>query len=134
MEITQNSRWQQRFQNFEGSFKLLKNALEIENPDVTQRAGIIQFFEISFELGWKLMKDYLEEQGFTEIKSPRDAIKKSFETEIILDGELWLKALVDRNLTTQIYEEKTAMIIDSLIRRDYFRLLENLYETMRKKL
>lgn len=34
------------------------------------------------------MKDYLEEQGFIDIKSPLDSIKKSFKIELIKDGEV----------------------------------------------
>lgn len=59
----QDIRWQQRFQNFEKALRGLEEALAIEQPDVVQRAGLIQFFEITFELAWKLLKDYLEAEG-----------------------------------------------------------------------
>jgi len=32
-----------------------------------------------FELSWSVMKDFLEEQGFNEVKSPRDSIKKALK-------------------------------------------------------
>jgi nucleotidyltransferase substrate binding protein (TIGR01987 family) len=51
--------------------------MTIEHPSDAERAGLIQFFEMSFELGWKVLKDYLEEEGFT-VESPRDAIKQAF--------------------------------------------------------
>jgi nucleotidyltransferase substrate binding protein (TIGR01987 family) len=108
--------------------------LKITNPDITQKAGIIQFFEISFELAWKVMKDYSEEIGFTDVKSPRDAIKKSFETGIIDDGETWIKALADRNLSSHTYEEITANEIDNLIRTDYFKILNSFKIVMQAKL
>ncbi len=37
---------------------------------------------MSFELAWKVMKDCLNFQGYA-IKSPREAIKKSFETDLL---------------------------------------------------
>ena len=85
----QDIRWKQRFQNFEKSFHLLEEAMNIAKPDIFQRAGMIQFFEMTFELAWNTLKDYLEEQGFNEIKSPRAAIKKGFEIDLIKDGESW---------------------------------------------
>ena len=45
-------RWEQRFHNFTNSMNHLENALQIPNPDIVQKAGIIQFFEMSFELAW----------------------------------------------------------------------------------
>ena len=63
-------RWKQRFQNFEKAIGFLAEALKIEHPDLLQKAGIIQFFEMSYELAWNTLKDYLEEQGFTDVKSP----------------------------------------------------------------
>ena len=69
-------RWKQRFQNFEKAMGHLEDALEIENPDLLQKAGIIQFFEMSYELAWNVLKDYLEEQGFIDVNSPRSAIKR----------------------------------------------------------
>ncbi len=43
-------RWKQRFQNFTKALNYLELALNIENPDIVQKAGIIQFFEKGFEL------------------------------------------------------------------------------------
>src|SRR5437762_1468740 len=86
-------RWKQRFQNFEKSMAHLEEPLRINNPDVTQKAGLIKFFEMSFELAWNTMKDFMEGEGFVDIKSPRGAIKKAFETGLVTDGHRWLKLL-----------------------------------------
>ncbi len=122
-------RWQQRFQNFERALRSLEEALAIEQPDVVQRAGLIQFFEITFELAWKMLKDYLEEQGFTEVKSPRAVLKQAFEVELIGDGHQWLQGLQDRNLTAHTYNEETAVLVENLVRQTYYPLLSQLRQT-----
>ena len=106
-------RWQQRFQNFSKAFLLLKSTVELEQPSVIERAGMIQFFEMSFELAWKLLKDYQEEEGFI-VKSPREAIKQAFQSELIGDGQVWLAALKDRNLTVHTYQEETAIEVEKI--------------------
>ena len=70
-----DTRWKQRFHNFEKALQLLERGLQLKNPSETERGGIIQFYEMSFELSWKLMKDYLNEEGYN-IKSPKQAIKQ----------------------------------------------------------
>ncbi|MDC3413872.1 nucleotidyltransferase substrate binding protein [Aquibacillus sp. 3ASR75-286] len=47
----------------------------------------MQFFETTFELAWKVLKDYLEVEGFVA-NSPRESIKQAFQVEIIEDGHL----------------------------------------------
>jgi len=120
-------RYKQRFENFEKSFLLLKNAIDIKNPSIIEKAGIIQFFEITFELSWKLMKDYLEYLGY-QVKSPREAIKTAYSIELINNGDKWLKMLMDRNLTTHTYDEDNSEEIYEKIKNDYFSLLEDLYK------
>ena len=53
-------RWIQRVSNFERSFSPLCEALKIESLPMVERAGLIRFFEMAFELSWKLLKDYEE--------------------------------------------------------------------------
>jgi nucleotidyltransferase substrate binding protein (TIGR01987 family) len=89
--MTVDIRWKQRYDNFNKSFLLLKQSLDISNPDITQRAGIIQFFEVTFELGWKTLKDFILENGFNNINSPRDTIKTAFNSEYIKEGHIWLE-------------------------------------------
>lgn len=127
-------RWKQRFQNFEKALNHLEDAMKIAEPDVIQRAGLIQFFEMSFELAWNTMKDYLEEQGFADVITPRETIKKAFEIALISDGHRWLKLLEDRNLTSHTYDEKTAVEVERLIREPYYPLLRQLHGTMKQKL
>lgn len=126
-------RWKQRFSNFEKAYNLLEQTLRITTPSDAERAGLIQFFEMAFELAWKLMKDYLQEQGFT-INSPKEAIKQAFQSNIIADGHAWIDALEDRNLTTHTYEESTAVKVEQKIRADYFPLLKSLHMFFQEKL
>jgi nucleotidyltransferase substrate binding protein (TIGR01987 family) len=126
-------RWQQRYQNFSKAFLLLKSTVELAQPSVIERAGMIQFFEMSFELAWKLLKDYQEEEGFI-IKSPREAIKQAFQSELIGDGQIWLTALKDRNLTVHTYREETAIEVEKNITKVYFPLLNQLHSDFANKL
>lgn len=125
-------RWKQRFINFEKAFKLLERTLSLHTPSEAEKGGIIQFYEVCFELSWKTMKDYIESEGFT-VKSPKQTIKQAFQMELIENGELWLSALEDRNLTSHIYDEATTDAIISKIRQDYFNIISNLYSFFKKE-
>jgi len=129
----QDIRWKQRLINFNKVMKYLQDALNIQQPDLLQKAGIIQFFEMSFELAWKLVKDFLEAQGFQDVTSPRAALKKGFEIGLITDGHAWMKLLEDRNLTSHTYDEEKATEIAILIQNKYFPILKELQDTLNKK-
>jgi len=125
-DANKDIRWKQRFQNYKKAYLLLEQNLDIIEPSEVERAGLIQFFEMAFELAWKLMKDYLEEEGFV-VNSPKEAIKQAFQSDIIKDGHTWIDALNDRNLTTHTYEEEAAIEVTENIEENYFPLLKNLY-------
>ncbi|MEQ6119161.1 nucleotidyltransferase substrate binding protein [Reichenbachiella sp. MALMAid0571] len=130
----QDIRWKQRFSNFEKSLHFLEQTIQIPNLDFTQKAGLIQFFEISFELSWNVLKDYLAEQGLSDVHFPRDSIKKAFETGIITDGHSWLEALKNRNLTSHTYDEALADKVVDLIIRNYYPLLKQLYQRLKPEM
>ncbi|MFN2456870.1 MAG: nucleotidyltransferase substrate binding protein [Chitinophagaceae bacterium] len=126
-------RWKQRFQNFVSALSYLQEAVEIKNPDIIQKAGLIQFFEICFELGGNLIKDYLQDQAFTDIRSPRSALKKGFEIGLIQNGHSWMQLIDDRNITAHTYDEATVNKVHQFIADKYFPLLKELYDTFRQK-
>ena len=126
-------RWKQRFENFEKSFLLLREYVQIKSPSKIERAGGIQFFEMSFELAWKTLKDYLESEGF-EPKSPKATLKQAFQSDLIEDGHIWMDALDDRNLTVHTYDEETAEEIEFKIKNEYYIVLEKLYNKLKEEI
>lgn len=54
MASKNNIRWKQRFSDFQKALKNLTKGLSIKTPDEIYRAGILQLFEVSFELSWKI--------------------------------------------------------------------------------
>ena len=132
MENKKEIRWKQRFVNFEKAFNLLKRVVAIKDPTEAEKGGIIQFYEVCFELSWKTMKDYLESEGFI-VKTPRETIKQAFQVGIIDNGELWLNALQDRNITSHIYDEVITDEIVQKIKNLYFKEIEKLYGFFKKE-
>ncbi len=131
-ENNQDIRWRQRFSHFLRAFGLLEKSLAIQIPSEVERAGLIQFFEMSFELAWKVLKDYLEIEGFA-VNSPRSAIKQAFQLGLITDGHVWMEALTDRNLTVHTYDESIALAVERKIRTEYFPILNQLSVSMQEK-
>ena len=122
-------RWKQRFENFNKSYRLLEKYLVKTELSELEQAGIIQFFEMTFELGWKVLKDYLEADGYI-VKSPRETIKQAFQNDIINDGHIWIDALSVRNLTTHTYDESLAKkIVDDII-HIYFPELKKMHDKL----
>ena len=133
MENLKEIRWKQRFENFDKSYKLLKKYSNQEITTELERAGIIQFFEMTFELAWKVLKDYLESEGYM-VKSPRETVKQAFQMGLIDNGHVWIDALSNRNLTTHTYDEELAIKMTSEILNAYLPELDKMYEKLSKEL
>lgn len=122
-------RWKQRFENFEKSYRVLAKYEHEPIKTELERAGFIQLFEMTFELAWKVLKDYLETEGY-KVKSPRETIKVAFQMEVIEDGHVWIDALSSRNLTTHTYDEVLAERLVKEIKKSYFPAMRQLYEKL----
>ena len=133
MENLKEIRWKQRFVNFDKSYKLLKKYSNQEITTELERAGIIQFFEMTFELAWKVLKDYLESEGYM-VKSPRETVKQAFQIGLIDNGHIWIDALSNRNLTTHTYDEELATKMTSEILNAYLPELDKLYNKLSEEL
>ena len=88
------------------------------------RDGVIQRFEFCTELAWKTMREYLIDQGYTELNSPKATIRQAFAFGLISDESGWLSLLEDRNLTSHIYNEATATEIFGHISQKYLALFD----------
>ena len=86
--------------------------------------GTIQRFEFCFELAWKLMKAFLDYEGI-EVNSPRSAIRKAFQTQLIDDAEAWLDMLEKRNLSSHTYDAETSLEIYRHVAQKYIFLLDD---------
>lgn len=125
----QDIRFRQRFQNYHKAFEFLRTIVALPPQTDIERAALIQAFELTFELAWKLLKDELAAQGQV-VPAPRDVIKQAFQNRAIGDGEAWLRALQDRNNTTHIYDEEASKAIAARVTGEYFPLLENLHQRL----
>ena len=118
----QDIRWKQRFEHFLKAFKQLKNAKELKaerNFTELELQGVIQTFEVTQELSWKVMKDFLEEQGRTDLFGSKNAVKEAFNVGLISNGEVWLEMIKIRNLTSHIYDENEILKILNQILNDF---------------
>jgi len=127
---TADIRWQQRFNNFQRAFLLLREAMEMDRENLSQleKEGIIQRFEFTFELAWKVLKDRMEYDGIVLDKiSPKAVIRQAYATKYINDAETWLKMIGDRNLMSHTYDfAKFEAVIDN-IAADYLPMLDDWY-------
>ena len=120
-----------RFENFKNAFARLSEGVKLsEEKELSdlEKEGIIQRFEFTFELSWKLLKDYLEEEGVILKKlTPRSIIREAFKAQIIEDGDLWMKMVDARNESSHLYDKEKFEKIFKEIGENFFPELEKLY-------
>ncbi|MBA3683765.1 MAG: nucleotidyltransferase substrate binding protein [Planctomycetes bacterium] len=131
--MTTAIRWQQRFQNYQSSLRVLRQACTQTEYSDLERAGLIQLFEVTFELGWKTLKDLLNHGGY-DVKSPREVLKQAFADSLVADGEGWILALDGRNKFAHIYNEGIAKAAVAEITGRYLAMLVALETTLAARL
>lgn len=130
-------RWVQRFENFRKALMRLQEAVAILSSnedrddaiDYLLKEGLIQRFEYTHELAWKVMKDYAEYQGYTDVRGSRDAFRLALRMGIIDDAR-WMESISDRNLTSHNYDEEVAQDVYEAIISKYYPLLAKFEQTM----
>lgn len=127
--MIQDIRWKQRHTNFRKAFTQLSEFIEKPQLNKFEQQGLVQCFEYTFELAWKTMKDYLEEQGYST-KSPRMAIQTGFQIQLLKDGHVWIDALEQRNLMAHTYDENLTNEVEKLIRKNYYAMLKELFHAL----
>ena len=133
----QDIRWQQRFTNYKKVLVQLQSAVELSEQRALsnlEKQGVIQAFEFTHELGWNVLKDYLQDQGDQNIKGSKDATREAFKVELIADGEQWMAMMQSRNVSSHAYDEHTAEQLVSAIIKQYFPLFVVLQTEMEKYL
>lgn len=125
--MTDTPRWEQRLQSYH---KAITRLAEIVNESGRrtlndfERDGLVQRFEFTHELAWKLMKAYAEYQGNDGIGGSRDATRKAFEMGLISDGQTWMDMIKSRNETSHNYDGCIAdEAVEAIVGRFYPLLL-----------
>ena len=99
-----------------------------------RRDGTIHRFELTTELAWKTIREYLLAMEVSDINSPRAVMKEAFSNDIITEEEKWIQILRDRNSTSHIYDQEEADEIYSRIANEHIILFDALLETLMSKI
>jgi len=131
-----DKRWNEKLSDFGKALLRLNEAIdESKNNPVssTLKDGVIQRFEFCYEICWKLIKYYLENEGIQEAKSPKSTFREAFKIGIIQEGEKWIDMLNDRNLTSHVYDEEVAFDIYGKILSTYIIQMNNMHILLKSK-
>ena len=101
----------------------------------TMRAGVIQNFEFTYELSWKMLRRHLKnEEGDDEVTrlSRKDLYRLAAQKGFLEDPEAWFVFHRGRNETSHTYDENTAKEVYLLV-LDFYPCAKALFERMTRR-
>lgn len=111
------SRLSERIENFNRAFDIYLQAVNAYNNDknnILTHLALVQSFEIVFELGWKVIKDFLSIKDI-KVYTPRDVIKEAFSVNILPQAQIWIDMAQDRNSSSHEYNmDKVSLILERI--------------------
>ncbi len=116
-----------RIEKFGGALAALGRVIELarQRPlTEAERGGLIQFFELSWDVGWKVLRDALADQGVVlDVVAPLPVIREAFSVNLIKDGDGWVLASKARNILSHSYDE-------DMVSREVDRIIDYYYPLM----
>ena len=110
-----------------------------EPANELSRDGVIQRFEFTMDLCWKLLQRYLKDYaqiGDAAIRTRKDLFREGARLELIADAEAWILHYEARNETSHTYNNSTAERVyerAKVFATDARELLEALRDAARRK-
>lgn len=119
--------------NFERAFFRLEEAINEENLNELERNGLVQRFEFTLDLAWKVMKDFLEERGFLFKPSPKDTFRQAQEAQFTNDAQALIDGLEIRNELSHDYNGEKFEKFEVVLRKQVYPALERLLEFLQNE-
>lgn len=128
--MEQDIRWIQRYDNFHRACMRILEVTESgagpEDLSELEMEGLIQRFDYTFELGWKVLQDLLKYKGYEFIQGPNGTLRKAFEDGLIDNHDGWRRMAAARVATSHTYNEGEATEVTRLIYESFAPLLKEL--------
>lgn len=125
--MTEIPRWEQKLQSFTMALNRLAQVVnESKKRELNEfeMDSVVQRFEFTHEIAWKVIQSYAKYQGNDTIAGSRDAARWAFENHLITNGQAWMDMIRSRNDTSHNYDSASAQTsIDSIINVYYDELL-----------
>jgi len=116
--------------DFKSALRRLDEALKDAKTDL-EVDGAIQRFEFTFELIWKLLRLFLEDQGII-CRTPKACLKEAYRIGVIDDEVTLLNILDDRNMSVHIYDKETSRKIFKRVKTKYIKEFKKVFEKVGK--
>lgn len=94
-------------EQYSKTVKNLEETLEKEETE-ERRDSAIKRFELCFDVAWKLIKEYLEEDRGVICASPNECFKEAYRQKVIDYSEHWTDMTKKRNEAVHTYKEELA--------------------------
>lgn len=99
-------RLQERIADYHKALDQLAKAAQ-QPKDEFLRDSVIQRFEFTHEIAWKMLKLRLEAEDVF-VRTPRETLQAALQAGLIDDGNAWSDLQKMRNLTSHTYNEQLA--------------------------
>ncbi len=135
MEEQTDVRWIQRYENYHkacGRLTEVTDNLAMESLSDLEKEGLIQRFEYTMELAWKVLQDLLLFKGYEFMTGPNGTLKMAFEDGLIANHDAWRRMMKARNLMSHTYNEDDADAVVTMIYDEFTALFKQLDEKLKK--
>lgn len=117
--------------DFAKALKALEEAASEAKSDL-EVDGAIQRFEFAYELFWKLVRAYLQQEGIVA-NTPKECFKEAYRLGVLNNEEAAFRLVDDRNLTVHIYDMKTSREVFDRIKSLYTGFYREAFDRIRRK-
>lgn len=120
------------FRQYQDAVSRLEEVLQQEKNEFMRDAAIKRF-EFTFDLSWKLVKAFLEQESGIVCASPKGCFREAYKQSLIEYDDRLLEMTDDRNRTAHLYRKEMADEIYGKL-GDYLGLLRGLLDCVKSKM
>ncbi len=134
--MEQDVRWIQRYDSFRRACARVTEITESGKTPAQlselEQEGLVQRFEYTYELAWKVLQDLLKFRGYDDfVPGPNGVLRKAFESGLISGHDAWRRMAKARTTPAHTYNEGDALAIVEKIFEEYSALFKQLDERLK---
>ena len=138
MESNNDIRWIQRYDNYHRACLRVQETVNgskaIDDYTDLELEGLVQRFEYTFELAWKVLQDLMLFKGYDFVRGPNGTLQQALEDGIITNHDGWRAMAKARTMTAHTYDEEDILGIVHDIFDVYAPLMKELDSNLGKLL